>query len=103
MKPLSFEREHLWRCRTRREAAAESGPKYFLSRDSTIESLEEAVAVPDDFRTKVSVVLPAEYLGRIGNYHPLLDGKLMYEERERWAEETIRLEREAYMRIVHGA
>ena len=97
MSHVSFEREHLWRCRTRemsrwgdRPHVVERDPKYFLSRDSTIESLDEVVAAPADLQTTVSVILPAEYLGRIGNHHPLLDGKLMYEERE------------AYMRIVHG-
>jgi len=97
---FGFELEHLWRCRTLSEGR-ESHTSYYMTHDSSVESLEEVVRGGYGNQNR-RVLVPVEYLGRISNPHRLIDGDVLHGDMVRWADETVRLEREAYEQIVHG-
>ena len=79
----AYERNHLWRCRTRscyrfgpgpdQHTDEDDGYSYFVTHDSSIESLRAVVETCGHSTTR-SIVLPAEYLGMVGNRDGLVDG-----------------------------
>ena len=84
----TYERNHLWRCGTKsryqwggsdsESTVRDDGPHYFLTHDQTIQSLNDVVSVCG-YHTTRWIVLPVEYLGRVGNRDGLIDGKVFFD------------------------
>lgn len=102
---MSAERQHLWFCTVRTRYMGfdpKERPAYFLTEHRSIESLELTIEASRKNCESVELLLPVQYLGRVGNGRPIVDlwelERIRQESAEYWAEQDAR----TWMRVVHG-